>query len=116
MRVRRPRRLQRKGGQVEVLGTAYRRHPEDAWPDVLEAGNKQGPYKTSRGWSLSIHGPRLWLAQPWQCMPGGGNRLVVQELHDEKKSGIVPSQKLIERVNVDEAHGAGEKSQGGLRQ
>ncbi len=83
--MRRPRRPQRKGGHVEALGTAYRRHPEDAWPDVLEAGNKPGPDKTSRGWILSILEPRLWLALPYRCVPDGGSRLVLQllKLRDE---------------------------------
>lgn len=91
-KVRRPRRLQRKGGHVEMLGTAYRRHPGDVWPGVLEAGNKQGPGSPDRGWILSIHGPRLWLARPWQNLPGWESRLMMQEQHAERQSGIVLSQ------------------------
>ena len=58
-KVRRPRRLQRKGGHVEVQGTTCQRHLEDAWPGVLEAENKQDPDKWNRVWIRSIHGPRL---------------------------------------------------------
>ena len=59
-KVRRPRRLQRKGDHVEMLETAYRRHPRDARPDADMMGvtwrwGSAGSPQVARVGSIAFH-------------------------------------------------------------